>query len=267
MKRIIPLLALALAIPAHAALVLRQATASQSVTIGPFVDSTDGVTLESGLTIANTDIRLSANGGNYAAKNSGGGTYDESGMYTITLDATDTATVGKLQLVVAVSGALVVYHEYQVVEEAVYDATVAANADPGTAQTGDVYAALPTNFADLSITASTGRVDVAAVGGTTQTANDNGADINAILVDTGTTLDGRIPAALAGGLMQTDVQAINGVTITGDGSGTPFAVSYEQQQNVLSACFEGWSKRKVRKAIKQAQKLGFSYESCHPTSL
>lgn len=41
----------------------------------------------------------------------------------------------------------------------------------------------PTNFADLSITVTTGRVDVAAVGGTSQTANDNGADINTLLTD------------------------------------------------------------------------------------
>lgn len=64
--------------------------------------------------------------------------------------------------------------------------------DLGTVQTGDTYAALPTNFSDLSITVTTGRVDVASIAGTAQTANDNGADINAILVDTSTTLDGKI---------------------------------------------------------------------------
>ena len=39
---------------------------------------------------------------------------------------------------------------------------------------------------------SDGRVDVASVAGTAQTANDNGADINEILTDTGATLDGKI---------------------------------------------------------------------------
>jgi len=39
-----------------------------------------------------------------------------------------------------------------------------------------------------------GRVDVAMVGGTSQTANDNGADINEILTDTGTTLENRLIA-------------------------------------------------------------------------
>jgi hypothetical protein len=100
---------------------LRKNTGSQSVLIGPFVDDTDGTTAETGLTIANTDIRLSKNGGDMAAKNAGGATHDELGFYTITLDATDTNTVGRLQLVCKVSGALVVYHEFTVLEEHVYD--------------------------------------------------------------------------------------------------------------------------------------------------
>lgn len=41
----------------------------------------------------------------------------------------------------------------------------------------------PPNFEALSVDAN-GRVDVIKIAGTTQTANDNGADINAILVDT-----------------------------------------------------------------------------------
>lgn len=107
---------------------LKQSTASQSVLLGPFVDDTDGTTAETGLTIANTDIRLSANGGNMFAKTSGGGTHDEEGHYTITLDATDTATVGRLQVSCKVAGALAVWAEFQVLEEAVYDRDFAAAA-------------------------------------------------------------------------------------------------------------------------------------------
>lgn len=107
---------------------LKQSTASQSVLLGPFIDDTDGATAETALTIANTDIRLSANGGNMAAKNSGGGTHDEAGWYTITLDATDTATVGSLQVSVDVAGALPVFAEFHVLEEAIYDALFAASA-------------------------------------------------------------------------------------------------------------------------------------------
>ena len=39
----------------------------------------------------------------------------------------------------------------------------------------------PANYPDLSITATNGRVDVAAVAGTAQTANDNGNDINTLI--------------------------------------------------------------------------------------
>ena len=109
-------------------LFLKQSTASQSVLIGPFVDSTDGVTAETALTVANTDIRLSKNGANIVAKNSGGGTHDENGWYTITLDATDTDTVGRLQLHCAVSGALPVFAEFQVLEETIFDALIGASA-------------------------------------------------------------------------------------------------------------------------------------------
>jgi hypothetical protein len=105
---------------------LRQSTASQAVLIGPFVDTAGAAV--TGLTIDAADIRLSKNGANIAGKNSGGGTHDELGMYTITLDATDTNTVGRLQLTVAETGALIVYHEYEVLEEAVYDMLYAASA-------------------------------------------------------------------------------------------------------------------------------------------
>lgn len=107
---------------------LKQSTASQSVLLGPFVDDTDGTAAEISLTILNTDIRLSKAGGNMAAKNSGGGTHDELGYYTITLDATDTNTVGILQVVCKMAGALVVEDTFHVLEEAVYDDMFAASA-------------------------------------------------------------------------------------------------------------------------------------------
>lgn len=123
-------LALALAAGvAHAGgLVLRQSTNSQAVLIGPFVDAEDGNTAETGLTIDATDVRLSANGGNIVAKNSGGCTHDELGYYTCTFNATDTATVGRLQVMVHTAGALPVYHEFAVLEESIYDALYASSA-------------------------------------------------------------------------------------------------------------------------------------------
>ena len=59
---------------------LRQSTGSQSVALGPFVDDTDFKTLETGLTISNTAIKIVMNGGASANKNSGGGTHRVNGM-------------------------------------------------------------------------------------------------------------------------------------------------------------------------------------------
>src|SRR5262245_32893201 len=109
---------------------LKQATASQARAIGPFVDDTDFKTAETGLTIANTDIKLVINGAASANKNSGGGTHRVNGVYGITFDATDTATVGEMEVSVVVSGALPVFDKFFVVEEAVYDALF-ASAAPG----------------------------------------------------------------------------------------------------------------------------------------
>jgi hypothetical protein len=112
---------------------LRQSTASQSRAIGPFLDDTDFKTAETALTIANTDIKCVVNGGASANKNSGGGTHRVNGVYGITFDATDTATVGEIEVSVVVSGALPVFHKFTVLEEAVYDALFAASA-PGYLQ-------------------------------------------------------------------------------------------------------------------------------------
>jgi len=97
---------------------------SQAVTIkiGPFLDDTDGVTAETGLTISQADVRLSKNGGAFAQKNeSSSCTHDENGWYGCPLDATDTGTLGRLQVAVNESGALPVWHEFMIVPTNVYD--------------------------------------------------------------------------------------------------------------------------------------------------
>jgi hypothetical protein len=110
------------------ALVLRQSTAVD-VLIGPFVDSTDGYTAETGVS---PSVRLSKNGQNVVAKNDATTpVHDENGYYNCELNATDTNTVGTLVLFVAGSAThLPVRHEYQVIEEAAYDAMYATSADP-----------------------------------------------------------------------------------------------------------------------------------------
>lgn len=114
---------------------LRQSTASQSRLIGPFLDDTDFKTASTGLTIANTDVKLRANGTTLSNKNSGGGTHQVNGMYSLTFDATDTANVGELYFSVVVAGALPVFGVYVVLEEAVYDALFAASAGGYATQT------------------------------------------------------------------------------------------------------------------------------------
>ncbi len=100
---------------------LKQNTAV-TVKIGPFIDDTDGKTAETALTITQADVRLSKNGGDIAQKNeSSDCTHDELGIYNCSLDATDTNTLGRLQLWVHKSGALPVWHEFMILPANVYD--------------------------------------------------------------------------------------------------------------------------------------------------
>ncbi len=108
------------------AIILKQSTASQEILLGPFLDDTDGKTAETGLTIANTDIKIwKAGGTSEASKNSGGATHIASGRYYAVLDATDTDTLGSMEINVHVSGALPVRRECIVLAANVYDALVA----------------------------------------------------------------------------------------------------------------------------------------------
>lgn len=102
---------------------LRQSTASQEVLLPRMLDSTDGNTEETGLTIANTDIKLHKHGATTLAnKNSGGATHISNGLYYAVLDATDTDTVGNLVIECHPSGALAVRVECQVLPAAEFDA-------------------------------------------------------------------------------------------------------------------------------------------------
>ena len=107
---------------------LRQSTASQEIPLGYFVDSLDGNTEETGLSIANTDIKLWKNGAtSLANKNSGGATHMANGVYYCVLDATDTNTLGGLVVFVHVSGALAVRVECEVLPAVVYDSLIAGS--------------------------------------------------------------------------------------------------------------------------------------------
>lgn len=155
---------------------LKQSTASQEVPLGPFLDSTDGVTPETALTIANTDIKLWAMGAtSLANKNSGGATHMAGGIYYCTLDATDTATLGALVAFVSVAGALPIRVEFEVVTANVYDALVGGTdllqvdvtewkGATAPAMTGDAFARLGAPAgASMSADLAAVKVDTAAI--------------------------------------------------------------------------------------------------------
>lgn len=100
---------------------LKQST-SVDVPIGPFLDEVDARTAETALTITQPDIRLKKNGANWAQKNAAQTlSHEENGFYEVTLDATDTGTLGLLRLAVFESGALPVWEDFMVVTANVYD--------------------------------------------------------------------------------------------------------------------------------------------------
>lgn len=100
---------------------LRQST-SVDLPIGPFVDATDGVTAETGLTLTQPDIRLKKNGGAWAQKAAAQTlTHEENGFYEVTLDATDTNTLGAMRLAVFESGAAPVWEDFVVLQPQEFD--------------------------------------------------------------------------------------------------------------------------------------------------
>lgn len=194
---------------------LKQSTASQSRSIGPFLDDTDFKTAETGLTIANTDIKLMINGAASADKNSGGGTHRANGVYGVTFDATDTATVGEIFVSVVVAGALPVFATFVVLEEAVYDALFAASA-PGYLQPTTAGRTL-----DVSAGGEAG-IDWANVGSPTTAVNLSATNIDvdqvvASVSGAVASVTGNVGGNVAGSVASvTATVSANVVSISGD---------------------------------------------------
>jgi hypothetical protein len=124
--------------------ILKQSTAV-TIKMGPFVDSTDGNTEETGLTIAQADVKLSKAHGALAAKNdAGSATHDANGIYGVPLNATDTGTLGQLKIYAHPTGALPVWDDYLVVPANVYEALA-----------GGEYLEVTSLAADVSISGNT----------------------------------------------------------------------------------------------------------------
>lgn len=155
---------------------LKQSTAVD-IAIGPFLDSADGNTVEGALTITQPDIRLKKNGGAWAQKNAAQTlSHEEAGWYEVSLDATDTDTLGILIVAIHESGALPVWREFLVVPANVYDSffstdflqvdvahwlNATAPAAPATQTSVDTL----DNFVDTEITDIQARLPAALVSG------------------------------------------------------------------------------------------------------
>lgn len=220
---------------------LRQST-SVDVPIGPFLDSTDGVTAETALTITQPDIRLKKNAAAWAQKAAAQTlTHEENGYYEVTLDATDTDTLGLLRLAVNESGALPVWEDFLVVPANVWDSYFSTDLLQVDAQQwlgGTIATPTVTGVPEVDITHINGtaegstqiRANVIQLGGVTQSLTDlkdfadDGYDPvtnkvqGVVLTDTVTTYTGNTPqtgdsfarlGAPAGASVSADILAID----------------------------------------------------------
>lgn len=186
-------------------MILRQSTAVD-VLIGPFLDLTDGATSEAGET---PTVKLSKNGQALAAKSDVTvPVYDADGYYNCELDVTDTNTIGQLVLTVAKSAtALPVRHEFDIVDEAVYDALF-----------GTTALATATNITAGTITTATNVTTVNGLAANVITA----ASINADAITAAKIADNAIDSAtLAADVTGRIATAVwEAATVTYGGAGT-----------------------------------------------
>ena len=235
------------------------------VTVGPFYDKTDGVTIEGALTITNEKITLvkdtddgnaptiildniagatsgTANDLNYITNN-------DAGLMQLELAAADVNFLGRLFLSITdAANHVPVFHEFQVISAQMFDAmfgTGNLNADvvnwkgsAAPAMTGDAFARLgapagASIAADLVTIAAFLDTEIAAILTDTGTTLDAAlaavaAEVSAILADTGT--DGVVvnAAGLATDAVTEIVNAIKAAVIESEGSIT--------LQQALSVC-------------------------------
>ena len=155
---------------------LKQSTA-YTFRIGPFVDDTDGKTAETGLTIEDSHIRVSKAGANFIDKaETTNAAHDEAGFYVVILNATDTNTVGELQIAIHISGALPVFKTFQVVEEDIYAAFFAGSATLAAS----VASILEDTATTIPATIATVDTVVDAVKVVTDAISTNGSGLSAV---------------------------------------------------------------------------------------
>lgn len=198
---------------------LRYNTDSQEVPLGHFVDSTDGNTEETGLSIANTDIKLHKAGATtLASKHSGGGTHMSNGIYYAVFDATDTNTKGPMVAFVHVSGALAVRLECFVLDPVIYDALIGS----------DMLQADVQQIAGSSVSTTTAQLGVNVVKIENADATDQ---IRDSVVDDATRIDASALNTLSG---HDPGETIMGATDLGTGGGLTSLASAANMSTLLS---------------------------------
>jgi hypothetical protein len=216
---------------------LKQSTASQEVLIGPFVDDTDYVTAETGLTINNTDIKLRKGGTTtHANKNSGGATHLANGRYHLTLDATDTNTLGLLDIDVKVAGALLVTERFYVLSAAAYDALD----DTGSGLIADVWSWRGGAIPVQSVT-GVPEVDVTYVNGSAATDQAGVLDVNVAQISADATAANNLEADYDGTGYNKSASTIGTATnVTNQVTADMTAISGDTPAaNNLEAFFDG----------------------------
>jgi hypothetical protein len=151
-------------------LFLKQSTAV-NLKIGPFYKVSDVTLPQNTLTMPASAVMLSKADGSVAQKSeSSSCSYDTAGYYTCSLNTTDTGTLGRLQLSVALSGAVPVYHEYMVITANVWNMYCSTGNFAGSVEsvntvTGSVSGSIG-SLASGAITSSSfssGAIDAAAI--------------------------------------------------------------------------------------------------------
>ena len=190
--------------------ILRQSTAV-TVKVGPFLDTADGATAKTALTLAQADCILFLNNGAGAQKNSAtSATHDTGGIYGVPFSTTDTGTLGHLKLLINKSSAYPVWEEWMVVPSNVYDSLISATGDLNVnihSIGGVVQNA--TNFAAAASTMQLGTVDTAGFSATTTQL-----ETSSITTAAATHWNGRNIIFLTGTLAL-QATTISGYTLTG----------------------------------------------------
>lgn len=188
-----------------------RASTSATVRMGPFVSPSDGVTP---YTSTPGTVYLSKAGGAFAARNDATSiTHDRDGYHVVTLNATDTGTVGRLRAEVAGSSSnyLPVWEDFVVLDTSVYD--VLFGTAPILTTTTDLSGAQVPSSAGAALKAAYSNLDAAISTRSTYA----GADTSGT-----TTLLSRLTSGRAGNLDNLDA-AVSTRLATGSYTAAPSA--------------------------------------------